>query len=428
MTKRISPGAFMMQLAKELWPLNRSITGVGVRATLACLKKQIPALEIHSVKSGEQVFDWQVPLEWHVNEAFIICPSGKRICDFMSNNLHLVGYSIPFEGSLSLEELQGHLYSLPSQPDAIPYVTSYYKEIWGFCISQRDRDALEPGIYQIVIRSSLFRGELNYGELVIPGKSNREIFFSTYICHPSMANNELSGPILAISLAKKLSNRQHHYTYRFIFIPETIGALIYLSRNLDILKLRMLAGYVLTCVGDERGYSFLPSRIGNTVADRTALEVLKKEQIEFKYYSWQDRGSDERQYCSPGADLPVCSVMRSKYGTFPEYHTSLDTLGQVVTEKGLQGSFDIYSKIIDRLESQRFPKVRQIGEPNLGKRGLWPTTSKKGVYGEYKPLLDALSIMDGKLDINEISDTLNIELKQLLQIIVKLEKEGLIEQ
>lgn len=428
MSMEENAGAAMMELAKKLWPLNRSLSGDGVRETLGIIQKEIPALEVHGINSGERVFDWTVPEEWAVSEAYILDPSGQRICDFRTNNLHLVGYSAPFEGVLGLEELQEHLHSLPAQPDAIPYVTSYYKKAWGFCLSQKVRDSLEPGPYRVVIRAKLFAGELNYGDLVIKGKSSREIFFSTYICHPSMANNELSGPILATRIADTLMNRDNYYSYRFVFLPETIGALIYMSRNLKQMQLKMLAGFVLTCVGDEGFFSFLPSRNQNTVADRAALKVLQNHGARFVRYSWLDRGSDERQYCSPGADLPVCSVMRTKYGEYAEYHTDLDTLGGVVTEKGLQESFEIYLRIIDRLEAQRFPRALQVGEPQLGKRNLWPSLSMKGVYASFRPLADAISLMDGVTETAEIARVLNLTSGEISEIVTRLEDEGLVEQ
>lgn len=421
-------GAEMMSLAKKLWPLDRSLSGDGVRDTLGIIQKEIPALQVLSISSGEKVFDWTVPEEWAVSEAYILDPSGQRICDFKTNNLHLVGYSAPFEGVLGLEELQGHLHSLPAQPDAIPYVTSYYKKTWGFCLSQKARDSLKPGPYRVVIRTKLFSGELNYGELVIKGKSSREIFLSTYICHPSMANNELSGPVLATRIADTLMHRDNYYSYRLVFLPETIGALIYMSRNLKQLQRRMLAGFVLTCVGDEGFFSYLPSRNQNTVADRAALSVLQNRGERFIHYSWLDRGSDERQYCSPGADLPVCSVMRTKYGEYPEYHTSLDTLGGVVTERGLQKSFEIYLTIIDQLEGQRFPRALQVGEPQLGKRNLWPSLSMKGVYSSFRPLADAISLMDGQTETAEIAGILNLTPGEMCEIVTRLEDEGLVEQ
>lgn len=283
--------------------------------------------------SGFKAFDWQVPQEWSVTDAYIVDPRGEILCDFSKNNLHLVGYSSPFEGYLSLRELQPHLFSLEDQPDAIPYVTTYYNDNWGFCLSHNQRLSLEDGQYYVCIKSKKFDGRLNYGELLIPGKVEREVFFSTYVCHPSMANNELSGPVLAVELAQLLLRSENHFSYRFVFIPETIGSLVYMAKNLATMKRNILAGYVLTCVGDERAISYLPSRAGDSVADKVALVALGKLGLNYLSYSWLDRGSDERQYCAPGADLPICSVMRSKYGSFPEYHTHLDQLGSVVTEK-----------------------------------------------------------------------------------------------
>lgn len=422
-----NPGEAMINFARELWPLNRSLSGEGLRKTLKALAAQIPEFKIRSIASGSQVFDWTVPKEWEVSEAYLISPSGERFCDFKENNLHLVGYSTSFEGDIELQELQNHLHSLESQPNAIPYVTSYYKEAWGFCLSQSDRDNLEPGKYRAVVKSRLFDGVLNYGELFIPGQSVREIFFSTYICHPSMANNELSGPVLAIELAKWLSKRENYYSFRFVFIPETIGSLIYMSRNLEQMKREILAGYVLTCVGDDRAFSYLPSRKGNSVADKAALQVLQEQKIDFIHYSWLDRGSDERQYCSPGADLPFCSVMRSKYGEYPEYHTSLDTIGDVVTQRGLEGSFDFYSKLIERLESQRFPKSVHVGEPQLGRRGLWPNLSMKGVYKDVANHINLLSLSDGHSSLQEIGESLGKDETLISEIALQYEKLGLLE-
>lgn len=391
-----------------------------MRETLSALQDTVAGLEILGVPTGTDVMDWIIPKEWHVEAAYIVTPSGERICDFSTNNLHLVGYSKPFQGTLSLEELNKHLYSLQSQPDAIPYVTSYYKEIWGFCLSQIQRDSLKSGNYEVVVESKLFDGVLNYGEVHIPGASNREVFFSTYICHPSMANNELSGPVLATELAKFLQSRNNYYSYRFVFIPETIGSLMYMSMNLERMKRDILAGYVLTCVGDDRAVSYLPSRNGNSVADRIALNALSDLSLEFTTYSWLDRGSDERQYCSPGADLPVCSVMRSKYGTYPEYHTSLDTLEDVVTVEGLQGSFEIYKKIILDLENRRYPIAQQIGEPQLGRRGLYPTTSIKGDYSLPGKLTNVLSLSDGQNSEEDIAAKLSMPPEEVESIVDQL--------
>lgn len=367
-------------LAEKLWPINRSLTGEGVRQTLRIIQKEIPELKLFEVPSGTQVFDWVVPKEWNVNDAYIVTPSGKKICDFKKNNLHLVGYSTPVSLKLSLAELQEHLYSLPNQPNAIPYITSYYKERWGFCISHEERLGLEEGEYEIYIDTQLFDGSLTYGEILLKGESSKEVFISTYVCHPSMANNELSGPCVTTFLAKKLKELgRTKYSYRLIFIPETIGSITYLSKNIEHLKKSVVAGFNVSCVGDNRDYSYLPSRSGNTLSDQIAKHVLKYTCSTYKSYSWSDRGSDERQYCAPGVDLPIASIMRTKYGMYDEYHTSLDDLINVVTAEGLDGGFNAIWNAIEALERNVYPKVKVICEPQLGKRGLYPTLSTKGV-------------------------------------------------
>ena len=408
--------------AKKLWSFNRSLTGEGVRKSLALIKSEfLSNLNIEAVPSGTKVFDWVVPPEWHVSKAYIITPEGKKICEFSLNNLHLVVYSIPFHGKMRLEELQKYLHSLPEQPNAIPYITSYYQERWGFCLTQEQRDGLVDGEYEVVIDSKLFAGQLNYGEFILPGESDQEIFLSTYICHPSMANNELSGPTVVTYLAKWLSElKVRRYTYRFIFIPETIGSITYLSKNYIHLKKKVFAGFNISCVGDERSYSYLPSRNGNTISDKVAKHVLKWIDPNYKSWTWLDRGGDERQYCAPGIDLPIASILRTKYGQYPEYHTSLDNLDNVVTPKGLDGGYSALRKALEIIEKNKIYKVNTLCEPQLGKRGLYPTLSTKESGREVKTMMNLLSFCDGEHSILEISEKINVPAWDLYELVEKL--------
>ena len=416
------------EFAKELWPINRSITGEGVRTTLDQIKKHLPDLEIKSVSSGTNVFDWVVPKEWLVKEAYIVSPNGEKICDFKVNNLHLLGYSTSFEGNVNLEELKEHLYTLPEQPEAIPYITSYYKERWGFCLSQNLYDQLEDGEYYVKIDAIHFDGVLNYAELIIPGKSEKEVFLSTYVCHPSMANNELSGPTVVTFLAKWLSElSERDYTYRIVFIPETIGSITYLSLHYNEMKEKTISGFNVSCVGDDRAYSYLPSRNGNTLSDHIAKHILKHIDPNFKSYSWLDRGSDERQYCAPGIDLPIASIMRTKYGQYPEYHTSLDDLDNVVTPTGLDGGYWSIRKAIEAIERNRKYRVSVLGEPQMGKRGLYPTLSTKKSGEEVRLMMDLISLCDGENTLLEIAETLNTAIWDLYELIDKLIEHKLLE-
>ena len=269
-------GKKIYDFAVELFPITRSLTGNGVRETLQIIQRELPELRVHEVPSGTKAFDWTVPPEWNIQDAYIIDPDGNKIVDFKKNNLHIIGYSIPLDAVLPLEELQLYLHSLPNQPDAIPYLTSYYKKTWGFCITHEQRQTLKPGNYTVKIDSSLDDGFLTYGEIILPGKVNDEVFISTYICHPSMGNNELSGPSVCTSVVKWLKEIENRkYTYRIIFIPETISSVVYLSRNLDHLKKHVIAGFNVTCVGDDRAYSYLPSRAGDTLSDLVVKHTLK---------------------------------------------------------------------------------------------------------------------------------------------------------
>ena len=420
-------GNEIYKFAQELWPINRSITGVGVRETLKRISKHLPKLEIKSVPSGTQVFDWNVPKEWNVKEAYLITPNGEKICDFSKNNLHLVGYSIPFEGNVSFGELKKHLYTIPEQPNAIPYVTSYYENRWGFCLTQKQFDALENGTYKVSIKSKLFDGKLNYGEIKIKGKSDKEIFLSTYICHPSMANNELSGPTVVTFLSKWLQElTETEYSYRIIFIPETIGSITYLSFNYENMKSKIFAGFNVTCVGDNRAYSYLPSRNGKTISDLIAKHVLKWIDSKYIEYCWLDRGSDERQYCSPGIDLPIASILRTKYGNYPEYHTSLDDLENVVTPEGLDGGYWAIRKAIEAIEKNKKYKTSVLCEPQMSKRGLYSTLSKNESDKKTKLMMNFISLCDGENSLLEIAERLNLPIWDLYNIVEKLKTHKLL--
>ncbi len=419
-------GREMHAWASDLFPICRSITGDGVRRTLAYLKELVPSLTIHEVKSGTQAFDWTVPEEWNIRDAYIEDERGIRVVDFARSNLHVLGYSTPVDEWLTLAELQPHLHSLPDQPDAIPYITSYYAKRWGFCLSHAERESLSEGRYHAVIDSTLAPGSLTYGEVLIPGREKKEIFLSTYICHPSMANNELSGPVVTAALARWISSLpERRYSYRIVFVPETIGAIVYLSRHLAELRENVVAGYVVTCVGDDRAYSLLHSRAGDTLADRAAKLVLRRHAPDFVEYSYLDRGSDERQYCSPAVDLPVASMMRTRYASYPEYHTSLDDL-RLVTPSGLEGGFDAIRKTIELIEHNYVYKTSTPCEPQLGKRGLYPTLSTRGAGYAVRAMTNILAYADGTRDLIDIAEYIGVSPEEAVETAEKLAAAGLL--
>lgn len=411
-------GQFMHDLISRLFPINRSITGEGFRKSLRIIKEYISELSINQIPSGEKCFDWNVPLEWNVKEAFVSeVDSGKKVIDFKEHNLHLVGYSQGIDLIVDFEELLKHLHYREDLPDAIPYVTSYYNSYWGFCIKYNDLLKLDKNKkYRVYIDATLNKGCLNYGECFIKGESDEEILFSTYLCHSSMANNELSGPALMVRLYDYLKEiGLPKYSYRLVIVPETIGSICYLSRNIEHLKKKLVAGFVLTCCGDEGSFSYLPSRYGNSLADKVVLNLLRYEIKEFKSYTFLERGSDERQYCSPGVDLPVCSVMKSKYGTYKYYHTSKDDLS-FVTPKGLEESYQFYVKVIDVLENNRYFKNSILCEPQMGKRGLYNTVSHLGRDGNVKLMMDFLAYADGTNDLIDIANILGKSSYDLIEI------------
>ena len=419
-------GQGMYSLMKELFPICRSITGPGTRDTLNVLQRELPLMTIHNVPSGTQVFDWTVPKEWVIRDAYIETLSGVRIIDFKKSNLHVLGYSAPIDKVLSKEELLKMVYTLPDQPDLIPYVTSYYKERTGFCMSENQKNSLSEKQYHVVVDSEFIDGNLTYGELIIPGETKKEIFFSTYVCHPSMANNELSGPVVCTALAKYIQSRKHRYTYRFVFIPETIGSITYLSKNLEYLQQHVIAGFNISCVGDDRTYSYIESPYADNLADRVVQNVMSFHYPEYRRYTFMQRGSDERQYCSPLVNLPMCAVCRSKYEEYPEYHTSADDL-TVVSPDGLQGAFDMLRKCIDMLEYNNKYRITVPCEPQLGKRGLYPTISYKGSHDYVNILTAFIAYSNGKHDLIDVSNRIKADIDTLKPIIDKCMLLDLIE-
>jgi len=423
-------GQRIYDLANTIFPICRSITGDGVRQTLSILSEYIkkgngPEMIIHQVPSGTEVFDWTVPKEWVIRQAYIEDEAGKHVIDMRDHDLHVMGYSTPVDMWVDLDELKQYIFTQPEQPDVIPYVTSYYKERYGFCMSENQKNALPPGKYHMVIDSELKEGNLTYGEVVLPGRSDREVFFSTYVCHPSMANNECSGPALLSELIRffcSLENRK--YTYRCIFIPETIGSITYLSKNISHMKEHIIAGFNLSCVGDNRNYSIVGSRYGNTLADRVLNNILRFHGP-YTQYSFLDRGSDERQYNAPGVDLPVVSFCRSKYGEYPEYHTSADDMS-LISPEGFQGSYEVMTQVVQVIEHNERYKINVLCEPQLGKRGLYPTISQKGSYDAVKAMTDLIAYADGKNDLIDISNTIKVEAAALITIVETLLEHNLL--
>lgn len=419
-------GNYCYILAKRLYPICRSLTGPGVRETLSILSDHIRGLEIKEVPSGTAVFDWTIPDEWEIRDAYIVNEQGIKVVDFGNHNLHVVGYSEPVNTVMTLDELQKHLYSLPDQPDAIPYITSYYSRRWGFCLTHKQRQALKPGQYQVVIDATLKPGVLNYAEIVLSGESKEEVFLSTYVCHPSMANNELSGPVVTAALVGWLmSLPSRRYTYRIVFIPETIGSIVYLSKHYKHLRKHVIAGFNITCVGDDRCYSYLPSRNEETLSDRAAVHALKHIDPKFKRYTWLDRGSDERQYCAPGVDLPMATIMRSKYGEYPEYHTSLDDFS-VVTPSGLSGGFSAIRDAIEIIEGDITLRCTVLCEPQLGKRGLYPTLSTKDSGSQVRAMMNMISYCDGEHSLLDIAEKIGQPFRELQKTLDPLLENGLL--
>ena len=338
-----------------------------------------------------------------------------------------MSYSEPIDKKISFNELSRHLHSLPDQPNAIPYVTSYYKKNWGFCLTQEERDKLKEGEYSVHIDSSFNKsGSLTYGELLIPGKSSKEIMLSTYICHPSMGNNEVSGPSVTTFVAKYFLNKEKlPYSVRIVFVPETVGSIAYIHKNLKKLKKNIIAGYVLTCIGDDGDYSFLSTKRNNTISDKAAHLAFLSLNIDYKLYSYMDRGSDERQYNSPGVDLNIASIMRTKYGEYPEYHTSLDDL-DFISASGLGGGYNVVIKAINIIMTNVVPVVNSFCEPKLDKYGLYPSVSTKKTGEIVKDMMNLIAYADGNNDLISISQIINVDYFKLLDICNDLVEKNIV--
>lgn len=419
-------GEVMLSWAKDLFPLCRSITGRDTLKTLEYFQKLNPEFKKVVFKTGEQVFDWNIPKEWNITDAYLEHESGVRYAEFKKSNLHVLNYSTPIQAEMDFEELEKHIYTYPEQPDWVPYITSYYKERWGFCMSENDKQKMPAGKYKVVIDTTLEPGTLNLLEARLAGQSEQEIFFSSYVCHPSMVNNELSGPVVLNALMQYI--KEHYptprFSYRFVLQPETIGSIAYLSRNLEEMKRKVCCGFNLSCVGDERAYSQVETRWGDSLADK-ALTAALIGKDNLRRYSFLERASDERQYNAPGVDLPIVTFCRSKFGEYPEYHSSADNF-DVVTAKGLKGAFDVMVSIIDAFEMGQYPKVNVLCEPQLGKRGLYPTLSVKGSYDSVKLRTNYLAYSDGKTSIFDIAQKIEANLSELLNEHKTLSESGLI--
>lgn len=420
-------GQEMYRLIAELYPICRSITGNGLRATLRILGKHIP-LEIHEVPTGTAVFDWTIPKEWNITDAYVKNPKGEKVIDFHKSNLHVVSYSVPVKAKMPLEELKKHLFTLPDFPDWIPYRTSYYKESWGFCLSHNEFLRLEDGEYEVLIDSSLEPGHLSYGEYYLRGERADEVLLSCHICHPSLCNDNLSGVALVTALAKCLSRLSLRYSYRFLFIPGTLGSITWLCRNQGQID-RIKHGLVLVDVGDAGKFTYKRSRRGNAEVDQAVVNVLKHSAKEYDVRDFDPYGHDERQYCSPGINLPVGCFSRTPHGEFPEYHTSADNLDFVHPEC-LADSFVQCLSVLHLLDNNRkYVNLNPMCEPQLGKRGLYRMTggAKDGGVEEL-PLLWVLNLSDGEHSLLDISNRSGLSFDIVKEAADVLLRHGLLKE
>jgi aminopeptidase-like protein len=416
-------GDELHEFASQLYPICRSITGDGIRRTLALIQEQVP-LRILEVPTGAPVFDWTVPKEWNIRDAYVKGPDGTRIVDFQKSNLHVMNYSTPVHATMRLSELRPHLFTIPEHPEWIPYRTSYYSNAWGFCLSHNQLLGMKDGEYEVCIDSSLEDGHLTYGECYLPGQSDDEVLISCHACHPSLANDNLSGLSVATFLAKSLLGRDLRFSYRFLFVPGTIGAITWLAQNRESAK-RIRHGLVLTCIGDAGGFHYKKSRQGNAEIDRAAAHVLghcgeSSEILDFSPY-----GYDERQYCSPGFNLAVGCLMRSVWGTFPEYHTSADDLDFIRPSK-LANSLQVCTAILDVLESdRRYRNLNPYCEPQLGRRNLYSSTGGSTIGADINARLWVLNLSDGDHSLLDIAERSGLPFSAIHGAAELLRKNGL---
>jgi aminopeptidase-like protein len=397
------PGRAMRELVERLFPLCRSITGDGVRRTLEITGESV-TLTTHEVPTGTPVFDWTVPKEWNIRGAHLTDPAGNRVVDFADSNLHVVSYSVPVSATMTLEQLRPHLHTLPEQPDLIPYRTSYYKEDWGFCLTQRTLDSLVDGRYQVEIDSTLADGHLTYAEHVVPGAVSDEVLISCHVCHPSLANDNLAAIAVAVQLAKRLAGSQPWYTYRFLFIPGTIGSITWLARNAERIG-RVRHGLVLACAGDPGSLTYKRSRRGDAEIDRVAAHVLAVSERPHRIVEFSPYGYDERQFCSPGFNLGVGCLTRTPYAGYPEYHTSADNPG-FVTEAAMSDTLETVTEIVGVLEhNRRYVNLNPYGEPQLGRRGLYDSLGGRSDTKQAQmAMLWVLNLSDGEHSLLDIAE------------------------
>ncbi|HBE43229.1 MAG TPA: peptidase M28 [Bacteroidales bacterium] len=421
-------GSQIYKLIERLFPITRSLTGKGVRDTLKIIQEVVPDMITHSIPSGELVFDWSVPDEWNIHDAYIKDSKGNKIVDFKKSNLHVIGYSLPVKKKISLEELKEHISTLPQYPDWIPYEKNYYNPHWGFCMTHNSFLKLKKGDYTVFIDSMLEKGVLNYGEYFKKGKSEDEFLISCYICHPSMANDSLSGVGLTAWLASEIALRDTYYSYRFLFIPETIGSIVWLARNKNQAQ-RIKFGLIATCLGDPGDFTYKKSRIGSSSIDKTCEYVLRCSGQSYTIEDYYPLGSDERQFCSPGFNLPVGSLMRSRYSKFDQYHTSADDLG-FIKDSALEEMYQIYLRVIEIVENNFFYRnLNPFCEPNLGKRGLFRNSR---VLADFPKIQEAyfwvLNFSDGSNDLLEIAEKSGLPFHVIVQAVTDLCNDKLLEK